>query len=107
MILAQIEQGDIINPQTLPTYLPGPTRFGDIGSIVNLITPLLTLGAALIFLVMLFYGGFTILTAGGDPAKYDTAKKIVTFAVIGLLIVLLAFLAVRVIGTVLNVPTTI
>lgn len=45
-------------------------------------------------LVVIFtiYGGFVILTAGDKPEKVSDGRKIITSAVIGLLIALLAWL---------------
>lgn len=45
----------------------------------------------IIALVMVMYGGFIWMTAGGDPAKIDKAKKILVNTVIGIIIILLAF----------------
>jgi len=46
---------------------------------------------ALIAVVMVIYGGFTWLTAAGNEERVDKAKKIISAAVIGLIIVLLAW----------------
>ncbi len=56
-------------------------------NILNLVLGLL----ALIAVVMIIIGGFTWLTAGGNEEKVDKAKKIISAAVIGLIIVLLAW----------------
>lgn len=56
-------------------------------NILNLALGLL----ALIAVVMIIIGGFTWLTAGGNEEKVDKAKKIISAAVIGLIIVLLAW----------------
>ncbi len=55
--------------------------------IINLVLGLL----ALIAVIMVIIGGFTWLTAGGNEEKVDKAKKIISAAVIGLIIVLLAW----------------
>lgn len=44
-----------------------------------------------IFLLLLLYGGFTWMTSGGDEKKIMRAKKIITSAVIGLLITLSSY----------------
>ncbi|MEZ4211084.1 MAG: pilin [Candidatus Paceibacterota bacterium] len=41
------------------------------------------------------YAGFLLVTSGGNPSKKDDAKKVVTNAVIGLVILLAAWLIVR------------
>jgi len=40
--------------------------------------------------VMIIYGGFQILTAGGDPKKFETGKQSILYAVVGYGIILLA-----------------
>jgi len=56
-------------------------------NILNLVLGLLVLVAV----VMIIIGGFTWLTAAGNEEKVDRAKKIISAAVIGLIIVLLAW----------------
>lgn len=56
-------------------------------NILNLVLGLL----ALIAVIMVIIGGFTWLTAGGNEEKVDKAKKIISSAVIGMIIVLLAW----------------
>ncbi len=56
-------------------------------NILNLVLGLLSL----IAVIMIIIGGFTWLTAGGNEEKVDKAKKIISAAVIGLIIVLLAW----------------
>ncbi|MFA5135146.1 MAG: hypothetical protein WC505_05195 [Patescibacteria group bacterium] len=45
----------------------------------------------LIAVIFILYGGFTWMTAGGNEDKISTAKKIITAAVIGLIVILLAW----------------
>jgi len=44
-----------------------------------------------IFLGLLLYAGYTWMTAGGDPAKVDSAKNTIRNAIIGLLIIMSAW----------------
>lgn len=70
--------------------------------ILNLALGLLSLVAV----VMVIIGGFTWLTAGGNEEKVDKAKKIISAAVIGLIIVLLAWAVVIFVAkTTANVTT--
>lgn len=46
---------------------------------------------SLVVVIMIIYGGFIWMTAGGNVEKVKKAKKIITRAVIGLVIVLLAW----------------
>jgi len=45
----------------------------------------------LIAVIMILYGGFIWMTAGGNEERVETAKKIITAAVVGLVVVLLAW----------------
>ena len=40
---------------------------------------------------MIIYGGFTLLTAQGDPARIKRGKDVVLYSVIGLILVMLAY----------------
>lgn len=88
----------------LVSYAAPPTSFsvesigGSIGlgnadlkqTVINILN--LALGLlALVAVVMIIVGGFTWLTASGNEEKVDKAKKIISAAVIGLIIVLLAW----------------
>lgn len=45
----------------------------------------------LVAVIMVVWGGFTWLTSGGDEGKVESAKKIISAAVIGLIVVLLSW----------------
>ncbi|MDD5738906.1 MAG: pilin [Candidatus Pacebacteria bacterium] len=55
-------------------------------TVTNWVFYILTLVAVL----MIVYGGFVYITAAGDPAKAGSGKSILTFAIIGLAIALIA-----------------
>jgi len=60
----------------------------------------------LIAVIMILYGGFIWMTAGGNEEKVASAKKIITAAVIGLIVVLLAWaIVIFVVQTTNNVTT--
>ena len=40
---------------------------------------------------MIIYGGFMLLTAQGDPAKIKRGKDVVTYSIIGVILVVLAY----------------
>lgn len=71
-------------------------------NILQLVLGLLTFVAV----VMVILGGFTWLTAAGNEEKVERAKKIISAAVIGLIIVLLAWaVVIFVTRTTANVTT--
>ena len=59
-------------------------------TVIKIVQWVLTL-LGLIAVIMILYGGFTWLTAGGNEEKVASAKKIISAAIIGLIIVLLAW----------------
>jgi ABC-type Na+ efflux pump permease subunit len=48
--------------------------------------------AGIAFFVMLLVGGFKYLTAGGEPPAIESARKTLTFAIAGLVLIALSFL---------------
>lgn len=85
-----------------PTIFP-PARFSNLGSFLNLVIPLITSGAALILLFMLIWGGYTILTAGGNPENIKKAQKIFQFAILGFVIIITSYLAVKILGVIFQI----
>lgn len=58
-------------------------------------------GITAVFFVI--FAGIKFLTSGGDPKQVESAKKTLTFAIIGLIIVLLSFVIISVIAAITNV----
>lgn len=87
-----------INPTTF-----APAQFATIGSFLNLIIPLLMGAAAIIFLFMLIWGGYTILTAGGNPENIKKAQKIFQFSILGLVIIVVSYLLVKILGVIFKI----
>jgi len=56
----------------------------------NLINIAIRLGGVIVF-IMILIGGFSLLTAGDDPKKVQKAHNTITFAVIGLVLLILAW----------------
>ena len=65
----------------------GDAIFTYVGLIINVALSLL----GIIFLVLIVYGGYVWLTAGGDESKIEKAKQTFGRAIVGLIIVLCAF----------------
>lgn len=63
-------------------------------------------GVAAVFFITI--AGVKFITSGGDPGQVNQAKKTISFAVIGLLVVLLSFTIIKFISRVVNIsPSTI
>ena len=81
-----------------------PACITDFSTITDVLLPLIYGVAALILLAMLIYAAITIIRAGGDPENIDKAKKTITYAIIGAVVVFTAFLVTRLIFYILDVP---
>lgn len=57
------------------------------GNIVN--AALMFVGTVAVFLIV--YAGIQFVTSGGDPKKVQAARQIITYAIIGLVLVLSSF----------------
>ena len=60
----------------------------------NVVSVALELSGIVLF-IMLIIGGFGYLTSGGNPKAAEGAKKTITYAIIGLVFIVLALLVMR------------
>jgi len=82
----------LISPTDQPGRLAEAT--GGEGSFRNLILTFLNffLGfLGLLAVIMVIYGGVLYVTAAGNQEKIDNGKKIIMYAIVGIVIILLAF----------------
>lgn len=70
--------------------LESPFGTTDVQVIINKMINALLGIVGTIAVIMIVYGGIKIMISGGEPTKYEEAKKTITYAVVGLIIVLLA-----------------
>lgn len=87
------------------TFLPA--KFKDLASLLNILFPLLFIGGALLFLAMLCLGAFRWVTAGDNAEVVKKAQSTLSFSVIGLALIFISYLAVKLIGVVLNISSAI
>ena len=64
------------------------------GLFSNVVTNILALAAIVLF-IMLLVGGFKFISAGGDPKAVEGAKKTLTYAVAGMVLIASAYLILR------------
>ena len=83
-----------------------PATFSDLeGYIATLLGRFTSLALIAVF-VMLVYGGFRYLTAGGNPENNQAASKIITYAILGLVLMLGVWFIIRFLEIFLNVNLT-
>lgn len=81
---------------------PVKPELSTISGIVDaLISFLLPIGTIAVF-VMIVYAGFLFISSDGDPTKIKKAQGTIITALIGLFLLVSAFLVVRVIGYIFN-----
>jgi hypothetical protein len=68
----------------------------------NLISVVLEL-AGIVFFIMILIGGFKYLTAGSDPKSAEAAKKTLTYAIAGLILLAMALLIFALIHTITGI----
>ena len=90
-VFAQIIKLPGTTPGTdVPIEGPVP-QFGTLADIINKLLPILFAAAGIILFFFLIAGGFDLLTSAGDPKKAESAKGKLTNAIIGFIIIFVAW----------------
>ncbi|MBI4087695.1 MAG: hypothetical protein HY434_02590 [Candidatus Liptonbacteria bacterium] len=89
------------DPATNPNACKSFCDFIDTG--VNIIYFVMTIALFALTPILFAWGGILILTAGANPGNIETGKKILRGTLIGMVIVLLAFVVIKSIVTFLGV----
>lgn len=104
MKLAQLDFSKI----QIPTNNNGLVNINDpnlsLGKIISSLIPIIFALAGILLLIYLLYGGFHLMTSAGDPKGVAEAKGKITNALIGFIVIFLAFWIVQIIGLVFNLP---
>lgn len=94
--------------QNVSATLPGASSATNVGSDVptiqcveaifgNAVFAVVTLSGIAVF-IMLLIGGFNFLFSGGDQKKVEQAQKTITNAIIGMVVIVAAYLILQTIG---------
>jgi|GEM_PF-869369 len=104
-------------PQTLPTSsIPLPTNAQRGEGVVEIkaleiifsnILSVVTTLAGIAVLIVLISGGFNWMTSGGDPKKAESARNTITYAIVGIILMIIAWLILRFIHEFTGVNVTI
>lgn len=86
-------------------YTPASSIGGDGAQLSNLINPIIAnafiISGLVAFFVILF-AGFSYISGAGDKNKMAQSTNMLTYAILGLVIIVASFLITRIIGTVLG-----
>ena len=96
-MLAQIFEN--ITPFPTATYGVGTT----IGQIISDILPYIFTITGILILIYLLMGGFQLMFAAGDPKKIQGAWGKITNAIIGFVIIFIAYWLTQLIGKIFNI----
>lgn len=89
--------------------VPGPSPAG-LTQIEQIFTNLISVVVGLGFvalLVLLIWAGFRYLTSGGEPKIIQETHQTVTWALLGIVFLALAWLILQLIGVITGIPVTI
>lgn len=90
---------------TIPVYA-APATIADIVPVIQNIIKMLTPLAVMAFLAMVVFGAFKFITSGGDPKGAAGARSTFTYAIIGVLLVIAAWLILLLIGQITGTNVT-
>ena len=75
----------------------------NIGFVVGSLVPYFFTFAGILLLLYLLFGGFELMTSRGNPKAVESGKGKITYALIGFLIVFLAFWIVQISGLIFGI----
>lgn len=78
------------------------TDFANLGAIVNKFVPYVFAAASMFLLFYLIVGGFGFLTSKGDPKALEAARQKITNAIIGFVIIFVAYWLVQLLAIILG-----
>jgi len=91
--------------EALAQHAP-PATFSDFeGMFQGIVASLLSL-AGIVFFVMLVFGGFKYILSGGNPDAAAGARRTLTYAIFGLVLVASAYLILVIIQEITGAPVT-
>jgi len=72
-------------------FIDGIARLDCIPSLINAVVRGFLIFAGAVSLFLILWGGIRLVTSGGDAKQVEGARKIITSAIIGLVVVLSSF----------------
>lgn len=80
------------------------SQYPDAGSLLNNIIPNVYVAAGVVIFFMILFGGYSILSGGSDSHKLDEGKKVITSAIIGLIVLFASYWIIQLIQVITGVP---
>ncbi|MBN1916245.1 hypothetical protein JW796_04690 [Candidatus Dojkabacteria bacterium] len=105
--LVLFSAGFTLSSRVHAEQIPNPIGDSDLIGLISRLTGLVRPIAIIALIGVIIYGGFTRLTAAGEPEKEKKSMQILTAGIVGFLIIVLASVIVSFIGDILGVPDII
>jgi hypothetical protein len=88
--------------------IQGPLQFNTLGEIISRIVNFFLIPISSVILLLVFiWAGYDFMTSEGNPEKIKSAQAKITTGIIGMVLLVLAFLIVKVVELILGVRTGI
>ncbi len=81
-------------------------KISDLGIIFKNVVSAALGFAGIVLFVLLLMGGFKYITSGGDPKATEEAQKTITYAILGLILILASYLILVLISKITGVDVT-
>lgn len=81
-----------------------PACLTDFSKIGSLLLPLIYIGAALYLLGLFLYAGMKYVQSEGDSAQIKAAQQTLTYGILGIFVIMIAYFIVRLVSYILNIP---
>lgn len=105
MLLTQIDFNKVKLPTTGSPAIDINSTALNIADIISPILPYVFTITGILLLLYLLLGGLQLMLSAGDPKKVQGAWAKITNAVIGFLIVFIAYWVIQLVGKILNIPS--
>lgn len=80
------------------------TTYPNVSTLINNILPNVYVVGGLVVFFMIVFGGFTIVSNAGDTDKIKEGTKVITSAIIGLLVLFASYWIIQIIQVITGVP---
>lgn len=80
------------------------SNLDSLSAVVGVFVPYVFATAGLFLLLYLIWGGFGFMTSGGDSKALEEARKKISFAILGFLIIFVGYWLVQLLALVLGIP---
>jgi len=84
----------------------GAATIGNLSCLFNRVVGFALGFAGIVLFLLLIIGGFKYITSGGDPKAVEGAKKTLTYAIGGLVVILISYLVLVIIKNITGVDVT-